>query len=179
MTLPTRHAELGAAFLAAALAVTPALAQDRQITIDLTKAGTPIDRAFDLSVGADYPGTTMRPEAMAQLKTAVDELGFRYIRFHGLFHDDLGTVTVVDGKTVYDWTKIDQLIDGLLARRIKPFVELGFTPTAMATSKQTLFYWKGNTSHPEPKAWAALVDAFVRHARERYGQDEVDRKSVV
>ena len=162
----------GAALLVASLS-TPAFAQSRQITVDLTRAGGPIDRASDLSVGADYPGTTMRPEAMAQLKTAVDELGFRYIRFHGLFHDDLGTVKVVDGKTVYDWTKIDQLIDGLLARRIKPFVELGFTPTAMATSKQTLFYWKGNTSHPEPKAWAALVDAFVRHARERYGQDEV------
>ena len=161
-----------AALLAAALS-TPAFAQSRRITVDLTRAGAPIDRAFDLSVGADYPGTTMRPEAMAQLKTAVDELGFRYIRFHGLFHDDLGTVKVVDGRTVYDWTKLDKLIDALLARRIKPFVELGFTPTAMATSKQTLFYWKGNTSHPEPKAWAALVDAFVRHARERYGQDEV------
>ncbi len=162
-----------AAFLAAAIAATPSFAQSRKINIDIKRAGAPIDRAFDLSVGADYPGTTMRPNAMAQLKTAVDELGFRYIRFHGLFHDDLGTVKVVDGKTVYDWTKIDQLIDGLLARRIKPFVELGFTPTAMATSKQTLFYWKGNTSHPESRAWAGLVDAFVRHARERYGEAEV------
>ncbi len=161
-----------AALLAVSLS-TPTIAQSRQITVDLTRAGAPIDRAFDLSVGADYAGTLIRDDSMAQLKTAVDELGFRYIRFHAIFHDDLGTVKLVNGKTVYDWTKLDKLIDALLARRIKPFVELGFTPTAMATSKQTLFYWKGNTSHPEPKAWAALVDAFVRHARERYGQDEV------
>ncbi|MFV0624275.1 beta-xylosidase [Sphingomonas sp. ac-8] len=164
----------GRALMAAAIATaTPTFAQTRQIDVDLARAGAPIDRSFNFSVGADYPGTLMRDDSMAQLRTAVDELGFRYIRFHGLFHDKLGTVRVVDGKTVYDWTKIDALIDALLARRIKPFVELGFTPTAIATSQQTLFYWKGNTSHPEPEAWAALVEAFVRHARARYGEAEV------
>jgi xylan 1,4-beta-xylosidase len=147
----------------------------RRIDVDLGRAGAPVDRAFDLSVGADYAGTLRRADSLAQLKTAVDELGFRYVRFHAIFHDELGTVRVVDGRTVYDWTRLDALIDALLARRIRPFVELGFTPAAMKTSDQTLFYWKGNTSHPEPRAWAALVDAFVRHARQRYGAAEVRR----
>ncbi|HVJ00755.1 MAG TPA: beta-xylosidase, partial [Sphingomonas sp.] len=170
--------------LAAALACIPAPAasaqaesaapgQVRQIDIDLRKAADPLDRSFNFSVGSDYPGTLIRPESLAQLKTAVDELGFRYIRFHAIFHDVLGTVRVENGKTVYDWTKIDQLYDALLGMGIKPFVELGFTPQAMASSPQTLFYWKGNTSHPEPKAWGALVDAFVRHLRSRYGEAEV------
>lgn len=145
----------------------------RRIDIDLARAGEPLDRSFNFSVGADYPGTLIRPDSLAQLRTARDELGFRYIRFHAIFHDVLGTVRVVDGKTVHDWTRIDQLYDALLGMGIKPFVELGFTPEAMATSKQTIFYWKGNTSHPEPKAWAALIDAFVRHLRARYGEAEV------
>lgn len=166
-----RHLALLA--VVATFSATQATAQSRQISIDVAKAGAPINRSFNLSIGADYPGTLMRDDSMAQLKTAIDELGFRYIRFHGLFHDKLGTVKLVDGKIVYNWTKVDQLIDDLLERRIKPFVELGFTPAAMATSKQTLFYWKGNTSHPDPKAWTALVDAFVRHVRARYGEAEV------
>lgn len=145
----------------------------RHIDVDLRHAGAPMDRAFDLSVGSDFSGTLSRPDSMAQMKTAADELGFRYVRFHAIFHDALGTVRVKDGKTVYDWRKLDALIDALLARKVKPFVELGFTPEAMATSQQTIFYWKGNTSHPEPKAWAALVDAFVRHARARYGAAEL------
>jgi xylan 1,4-beta-xylosidase len=103
----------------------------------------------------------------------VDELGFRYIRFHAIFHDVLGTVRIEDGKTVYDWTKIDGLYDDLLARHIKPFVELGFTPKALATSQNSIFYWKGNTSHPKPDAWRDLVDAFVHHIEQRYGKDEV------
>lgn len=132
-----------------------------------------MDRSFDLSVGADFAGTLIRPDSLEQLGIASKELGFRYVRFHAIFHDALGTVRVRDGKIEYDWTKIDQLYDAMLARGVKPFVELGFTPEAMATSPQTIFYWKGNTSHPRPEAWTALVDAFVRHLRERYGAAEV------
>src|SRR5580658_11047036 len=102
----------------------------RTIVVDLKDSTAPVDRFFDLSVGSDYPGTLIRDDSQAQLKTAVDELGFRYIRFHAIFHDVLETVRVENGKTVYDWTKIDQLYDDLLARHIKPFVELGFTPKA-------------------------------------------------
>jgi len=61
----------------------------------------------------------------------------------------------------------------LLARHIRPFVELGFTPKALATSENSIFYWHGNTSHPKPDGWRDLVDAFIRHIEERYGKAEV------
>ena len=161
---------------AAFAAVTAAsAAEPRQVVLDRAQATAPVDRFFELSVGADYPGTLRRDDSLSQLKTAVDELGFRYVRFHAIFHDVLGTARKVDGRTVYDFSGIDKLYDALLARGIKPFVELGFTPEAMATSKLSIFYWKGLTSHPEPEAWATLVDAFVRHLVERYGAEEVRR----
>ena len=143
------------------------------IIADVGSTSGPVDRFFDLSVGSDYPGTLIRDDSQAQLKLAVDELGFRYIRFHAIFHDVLGAVKVENGKAIYDWTKIDQLYDDLLARHIKPFVELGFTPEALATSQNSIFYWHGNTSHPKPEGWHDLVDAFLRHIEERYGRDEV------
>jgi xylan 1,4-beta-xylosidase len=151
----------------------PAEPAVREITVDVSQAERPLDRFFDLSIGADYPGTLIRPDSQAQLKTAVDELGFRYIRFHAIFHDVLGTVRLVDGRTQYDWSNIDRLYDDLLSKGIRPFVELGFTPQLLATSPQTIFYWKGNTSHPKLATWRDLVDAFVRHVRERYGVAEV------
>ena len=165
---------IGLACVASPLAAAPA-PTSRQIDLDLARAEKPIDRFFDLSVGSDYPGTLIRADSQAQLKTTADELGFRYIRFHAIFHDVLGTVRLVDGRAVYDWSKIDQLYDALLAKGVRPFVELGFTPEAMATSPQTVFWWKGNTSHPVPAAWRDLVDAFVRHLQERYGEEEVRR----
>src|ERR1051325_864373 len=84
--LKTIRRNVFAAVALATLATAPAVAAPRQINLDVTKATQPIDRFFDLSVGSDYPSTLVRPEAQAQLKTAVDELGFRYIRFHAIFH---------------------------------------------------------------------------------------------
>ncbi|WP_281399788.1 GH39 family glycosyl hydrolase [Sphingomonas rhizophila] len=166
---------LAAAALALAAPLHAKALPPRVIEIDVAKASEPVDRFFDLSIGSDYPGTLRRDDSQAQLAIAVRELGFRSVRFHAIFHDVLGTVKVDNGRTTYDWREIDRLYDALLAKGIKPFVELGFTPAAMKRSDQTIFWWKGNTSHPEPKAWAALVDAFVRHLRDRYGAEEVRR----
>jgi xylan 1,4-beta-xylosidase len=160
---------------AAAIGKPPAGPATREVVLDVSRAAVPVDRFFDLSVGADFPGTLTREDSQAQLQTTVAELGFRYVRFHAIFHDVLGTVRIVDGRTVHDFSGIDKLYDQLLARGIRPFVELGFTPQAMATSAQTIFYWKGNTSHPQPAAWRALVDAFIRHIEARYGAEEVRR----
>jgi xylan 1,4-beta-xylosidase len=164
------------ALVVVAASAQPAIAAEpapREIAIDVAAPTGPVDRFFDLSVGSDYPGTLIREDSQAQLKIASDELGFRYIRFHDIFHDTFGTVRKVDGKIIYDWTKIDQLYDGLKAKGIRPFVELGWTPAVMRTSPQQLFYWKGNTSHPDPAMWRDLVSAFVTHVRARYGAEDV------
>lgn len=145
----------------------------RDISLNISDAKTPIDRFFDLSVGADFPGTLIRDENLKQLKISVEEHGFRYIRFHDIFHDALGTVSVKDKKVVCDWTKIDYLYDQLLAMKIKPFIELGFTPKALKTSDKTIFFWKGNVSHPRFDLWKQLIDQFVRHLISRYGKEEV------
>ena len=160
--------------LCAALASAPAAAATREVNVDVARATKPIDRFFDLSVGSDYSGTMSRDDAQRQLKIAVDELGFRYIRFHAIFHDALGTVKQApDGQITHDWTGIDKLYDNLLAKRIKPFVELGFTPQALKTSENKIFWWNGNTSHPKPELWRDLVHAFVTHLEQRYGKAEV------
>jgi len=167
------HRALLAAALLASSAASGVAAAPREITIDVAQARQPLDRFFDLSIGSDYPGTLICADAQAQLKPAVDELGFRYIRFHAIFHDVLGTVKVVNGRPAYDWSGVDKLYDALLAKGIKPFVELGFTPEALKTSDSSIFWWKGNTSHPNREMWRDLVDSFVRHLEQRYGSEQV------
>ena len=154
-------------------AAEPQVAATRTIVVDASAPGRPRDRMADLSVGSDYPGTLSREDSLAQMQTVSDELGFRYVRFHDIFHDETGVYREVEGRPVYDWTRIDRLYDRLLGMGVKPFVELGFTPDAMKTSDQTIFYWKGNTSHPQPDKWVGLIDAFVRHMIDRYGAEEV------
>jgi xylan 1,4-beta-xylosidase len=169
-----RRQILAAAALPLMTTATFAAPTQRRIVLDLAQARQPLDRFFDHCVGSDYPGTLYRDDSLGQLKTAVDELGFRYLRFHAIFHDVFKTVTRdASGQLVFDFSGIDKLYDALLARRIRPLVELGFTPLALKTSDLKIFYWEGNTSHPELTGWVALIDAFTRHLLQRYGAAEV------
>ena len=57
---------------------------------------------------------------------------------------------------------------------IKPFVELGFMPKALASGSQTIFWWKGNVTPPRDyDKWAALIRNLTEHFTERYGAEEV------
>lgn len=170
---PSDSATVPSEAAAAAASKASAPATPRAIRVDVATQSTARDRFAELSIGSDFPGTLIRDDSLAQLKLVREELGFRYVRFHAIFHDVLGTYREVKGKPVYDWTKIDYLYDALSKMGIRPFVELGFTPEAMKTSDASIFYWKGNTSHPVPEKWTKLVDAFARHLIERYGREEV------
>ena len=103
----------------------------------------PRDMFWQLCVGADHPGILLRPANLEQLRLAHREIGFKYIRFHGIFHDDMNAYREVNGAPVYDFTKIDAVYDAILQTGMKPFVELGFMPHDLASHDKTIFYWKG------------------------------------
>ena len=59
--------------------------------------------------------------------------GFRYVRFHAIFHDENGVYSEdAQGNPVYNWSYVDQIYDGLLANGVRPFVEISFMPKALA-----------------------------------------------
>ena len=79
-----------------------------------------------------------------------------------------------NGNAIYNWQYLDHLYDFLLSIHIKPFVELGFMPPALASGEKTVFWYKGNVTPPKSyEKWAALITAMVEHWRERYGDAEV------
>ena len=44
---------------------------------------------WEMCVGSCHAYTALREDYSRQLKRAHDELGFKYVRFHGLFNDDM------------------------------------------------------------------------------------------
>lgn len=65
---------------------------------------------------------------------------------------------------IYNWQYIDKLYDFLLRVKIKPFVELSFMPTALASGDKTVFWWKANVTPPKDyKKWNDLIIALVKH----------------
>ncbi|MDR3526279.1 MAG: hypothetical protein P4L57_03300 [Rhizomicrobium sp.] len=163
-----------ALWVLAIMALLPASAAPRAITADLGALSGPRDMAWQDCVGADHPGILLRPANLAQLKLAHDELGFKFIRFHGIFSDDMAAYREVDGKPVYDFDKIDAVYDAILKTGMKPFVEIGFMPSDLASETRTIFYWKANGSPPKDWGkWSDFITAFARHLETRYGAAEV------
>ncbi len=128
------------------------------------------------TVGAGRANEGLRADWRAQLSTVQNEIRFHYIRFHGILHDDMGVYTEdAHGNPIYNFQYVDTLYDALLARHIRPFVELSFMPHALASGPQTVFWWKGNITPPKDMAkWNALIEAFVTHLQSRYGVDEIN-----
>ena len=146
----------------------------RVIAADLAGARGPMNRMHDFCVGAGRANEGLRADWQRQLRLVRAECGFRYIRFHGLFCDDMGVYFEDQGRPVYNWQYIDELFDFIQSIGMKPFVELGFMPSALASGPQTIFWWRGNVTPPKDYAkWEAFIAAFVRHCTERYGADEV------
>lgn len=117
----------------------------------------------------------LREDWRRQLTELARRIPYQYIRFHGIFNDEMMVYSEdKDGTPIYNWSYVDELYDFLLEIGMKPFVELGFMPSKLARSKETVFWWKGHISPPaDMSKWKALVREFVRHCLNRYGAEEV------
>ncbi len=124
-----------------------------------------LGRAYDL----------LRADIREHLTKAQQDLGFKYCRFHALFHDDMDVVyTRPDGTVGYHWHHIDKIYDYLLSVGLKPFVELNPMPTLFASGEQTMFWYEMNVTPPKTQElWYDLVYNFTKHITERYGKAEV------
>ncbi|HXY24184.1 MAG TPA: hypothetical protein VEI73_06005 [Candidatus Acidoferrum sp.] len=154
-----------------------ALAQDRSVKADLAQTAGPHTKVPLRVVGAGRANEGLRAVWQEQLATVQREIGFQYLRMHGILHDDMGVYREDShGNPEYNFQYIDALYDALLKLRIRPFVELSFMPSKLASGTRTIFWWKGNITPPkDPEKWSALIRAFVAHLKERYGADEIQK----
>src|SRR5258706_9400648 len=101
---------------------------------------------------------------------------FRYVRFHAIFHDEVGVYDEdSQGAPVYNFSYVDQIYDGLLENGVRPFVEISFMPKKLAARQDVHPFWyRQIVSPPKDYAkWDGLMHAFAAHLVERYGIDEV------
>ena len=141
---------------------------------NLAEAATPLPHFWEHTVGSDHAPVALRADWQRQLERCHRELGFQYVRFHGLLSDDLGTLIRENDKLLYSFFNADQIVDFLLSIGMKPFVELSFMPKALASGSKTVFNYKANVTPPRDyKQWATLINRLVSHWIDRYGAAEV------
>jgi xylan 1,4-beta-xylosidase len=127
-------------------------------------------------VGSCHASLALRADWQAQLRQCHEDLGFRYVRFHGLLSDDVGTLIRDQDRLLDSFLNADRIFDFLLSIGMKPFVELSFMPQALASGQATVFKYRGNVTPPSHYGqWAAFIKRLVAHWVDRYGACEVGR----
>jgi len=177
----SKHLALCLASLALLLVVQLAAAasapQVVHLAVDASAHGTPFPHFWEQMFGSGRAVLSLRDDYRGDLDAVHRATGFEYVRFHGIFDDDVGLVQKdKDGKITYNFSYIDQIYDGLLAHGVKPFVELGFMPEALSSdpSRHHSFWYHPNVMPPKSYAeWDAMIRAFAQHLVARYGTDEV------
>lgn len=148
-------------------------------TINLAKSKEVyFEHFWSTGCGAGRANEGLRADWLEQLEQAHKDCGFRYVRMHGLFHDDMHICHVDrNGNLTYSWQYVDVLFDRMLDIGVRPFVELGFFPEEIAMEgSKTQFWWEANVTVDPDKTfpmWHDLVKNFTQHVVDRYGIDEV------
>ena len=122
------------------------------------------------------PILTLRQSYRDDLQTVKQATGFRYVRFHAIFQDEVGLYDEdIQGEPVYNFSYVDQIYDGLLENDVRPFVEISFMPKKLAARAcAPCLLVQAKCCAPEGLAKVgALISAFAGHLVERYGIDEV------
>lgn len=133
--------------------------------------------AFQKQDKKNHDGTAWSEVLKAQTLDAVKNLELRSVRGHGLFHDDIGIYSEnSDGSPKFDFTRSDIIFDFLVANKIAPIIELASMPSALAADKSQIVFpsqkggWDMIISPPKDyDKWQKLVQAFVQHSVEKYG----------
>jgi xylan 1,4-beta-xylosidase len=154
-------------------------APDAQVvTIDAKAAGQAFPHFWEHMFGSGRAVLSMRDSYRQDLRAVKQITDVRYVRFHGIFLDELGVYDEDSaGNPIYDFSYVDQIYDGLLQLGVRPFVELSFMPQKLAARDAIQSFWyKPNVSPPRDwSQWDALIHHFAQHLVERYGIEEVSQ----
>ncbi len=151
---------------------------NKQIKFDI-KNRVDFKNNIDSCIGTGRLGLALTEEYLKELEFVQEEIGFKFIRGHGIFHDDLSIYHEYeeDGeiKLEYNYTYLFRIIDRFIELGIRPYLELSFMPSQLAKGTQTLFHWKANTTPPkEYRLWNRMVVALLKNLRARYGEEVLD-----
>lgn len=145
--------------------------------VNVSACSSPIRHTWKNLIAIGKAKEGVHADVQRQLKLVQARCPFRYLRFHGIFDDSMMVYSEDEtGRPKYNFRLVDELFDFLLSVRLKPFIELGFMPSALAADPdKTIFHVKSCTSLPKSvDKWCELVDRFLRHCMNRYGKGEVE-----
>ncbi len=152
-----------------------------EIVVNANKPGTPFPHFWAKTFGSCHASITLCEDWRNDLETLKKIVDVQYIRFHGIFDKETGIYGGQDenGQLILNFTRIDQIYDGLVNHGVRPFVELSFMPRELADDIEGAihpFKYHPIVAPPkDPSKWYELIHRFIAHLVDRYGIGEVSQ----
>jgi len=144
----------------------------KELTVNAAGRGSRLAPYWKRMVCGDRAGLALRSDYRECLGTAVRECGFETLRQHGMFHDDMFVWHKKEGP--FNFQYLFSNYDHYLSLGLRPFVELSFLPTWMASNDNRVFAVKCAGCPPNDyDDWHRLVNTTVKALVARYGLNEV------
>lgn len=176
--------------LGAAAGIAPAQQPTTErLTLDAHAPSQPFPHFWEQTFGSGRAILSLRESYRNDLRTVKAATDFESVRFHGILMDEVGlydpdrrtknpglAAQAANDASVFNFSYIDQIYDGLLANHVRPFIELSFMPEKMAADPAITqpFWYRPHVSPPKDyKLWDAMITALAQHLVTRYGLDEV------
>jgi xylan 1,4-beta-xylosidase len=150
----------------------------KQFSIDVSHKSSKLQHKWKNLMTIGKAKECLYTEVQDHLRRVKNVTDFRYLRFHGLFDDEMMVYGENElGEPEFNFLYTDKLFDFLQSIGVKPFVELGFMPGELAeNSDETVFYKKSIISKPKDiEKWNLLVRNFIIHYENKYGIDELQQ----
>ena len=146
------------------------------INVDAAAHGTALQHHWKTFAGVARAKDLIYSDVQEMLRQLQRDVGFRYLRFHGIFSDDmLVCQRGKNGQLQFNFTLVDKALDFALSVGLKPLIQFSFMPSALAEDPEhTVFSNPVVISMPRKmEEWELLVREFLAHIRNRYGQQEI------
>lgn len=146
-------------------------------TLDASAAGRPLRHAWRGFTSVGSAKELLLKDVQDMLSCLQKEVGFEYIKFHGILSDDMNVFSLgKDGKPHYSFVYVDKALDFLISIGLKPLVQLSFMPQTLALYPDHRIFDSNMINSPPKRMedWCDLVSTLVQHLLFRYGAARVE-----
>jgi xylan 1,4-beta-xylosidase len=135
-----------------------------------------LHHAFKTFTGVGRAKELLLHRVRTELTTLQKEIGFKYIKFHGILDDSMMLYNEDKyGNPYLTFHYVDEVIDFLLSIGLKPLIQLSFMPKLLAKNPElTIFYNPVILSEPSDYSkWEFTITELTKHFVKRYGHTEI------
>lgn len=159
--------------LAYAHAAQPEPLPHRTQPVEIDAAGPHVPCTARRLLNIGYARDVLMAPIQEQICRAQRDIGFHFLRFHGLFDEDMHIYREDEnGNPQFDFTYVSLLFDFILSQNLIPFVEFSFMPRPLARAHTQIFDRSSIISGcTNLDRWQLLIRSTMQFLMERYGRD--------